>query len=124
MASLNALSDGRFILAVATGYLRGEYKALGVDFEERNALFDQAIEVMRGIWTQDDYRSRARASSPAARPRTRNPTPATDLDRGEQQAARVAASPGTATVGAPSPRRRSSPPPPRRPCSRRCRISR
>ena len=55
VASIDALSDGRFILAVATGYLRGEYRALGVDFEERNALFDQAIDVMRGIWTEDDY---------------------------------------------------------------------
>jgi probable F420-dependent oxidoreductase len=55
VATLDALSGGRFTLAVATGYLRGEYKALGVDFESRNALFDQAIEVMRGVWTQDDY---------------------------------------------------------------------
>ena len=38
VATLDALSGGRFTLAVATGYMRGEYKALGVDFEERNAL--------------------------------------------------------------------------------------
>jgi probable F420-dependent oxidoreductase len=55
VATLDALSEGRFTLAVATGYLRGEYKALGVDFEQRNALFDQAIEVLRGIWTEDDF---------------------------------------------------------------------
>src|ERR1700680_3754442 len=46
VATLDALSEGRFTLAVATGYLRGEYKALGVDFEQRNTLFDQAVEVM------------------------------------------------------------------------------
>ena len=55
VATIDALSDGRFILAVATGYLRGEYRALGVEFEQRNALFDQAIEVMRGIWTEEDF---------------------------------------------------------------------
>ena len=52
-ATIDALSDGRFILAIATGYLRGEYRALGVDFEQRNALFDEAVEVIRGIWTED-----------------------------------------------------------------------
>ena len=27
-----------------------------MDFEERNDLFDEAIEVMRGVWTTDDFR--------------------------------------------------------------------
>ncbi|MYB04022.1 MAG: TIGR03619 family F420-dependent LLM class oxidoreductase, partial [Acidimicrobiaceae bacterium] len=49
VATIDALSDGRFVLAVGTGYLKGEYRALGVDFDERNALFDEAIEVMRGV---------------------------------------------------------------------------
>jgi probable F420-dependent oxidoreductase len=53
-ATLALLSDGRFTLAVATGYLRGEFKALGVDFEQRNALFDEAIEVIKKIWSEDD----------------------------------------------------------------------
>jgi probable F420-dependent oxidoreductase len=53
-ATLDALSDGRFVLAVATGYQRGEYRALGVDFEERNRLFDEALTVIRGIWSTDD----------------------------------------------------------------------
>jgi probable F420-dependent oxidoreductase len=55
VATIDALSGGRFILAVATGYLRGEYRALGVDFAQRNALFDEAIEVMRGVWAEDDF---------------------------------------------------------------------
>ena len=45
-ATLDAFSGGRFTLAVATGYMRGEYRALGVDFDRRNALFDEAIEVI------------------------------------------------------------------------------
>ncbi|MXW74638.1 MAG: LLM class F420-dependent oxidoreductase [Acidimicrobiaceae bacterium] len=55
IATIDALSGGRFVLATGTGYLKGEYKALGVDFDERNELFDEAIEVMRGVWANDDF---------------------------------------------------------------------
>jgi probable F420-dependent oxidoreductase len=55
VATLDALSGGRFVLAVATGYLKGEYRALGVDFDERNDLFDEAIEVLQGVWGTDDF---------------------------------------------------------------------
>jgi probable F420-dependent oxidoreductase len=54
-ASLDALSGGRFTLSVATGYLRSEYRTLGVDFNARNALFDEALAVMRGVWSQDEF---------------------------------------------------------------------
>jgi probable F420-dependent oxidoreductase len=73
VATIDALSGGRFILAVATGYLRGEYRALGVDFEQRNALFDQAIEVLRGIWTEDDFAFEGLTF--LARGQTANPKP-------------------------------------------------
>lgn len=54
-ATLDALSGGRFVLSTATGYLRSEYRALGVEFEERNARFDEALEVLHGVWTQDEF---------------------------------------------------------------------
>ncbi len=54
-ATLDALSGGRFTLSVATGYLRGEYQALGVEFDQRNALFDEAIEVILGVWKENDF---------------------------------------------------------------------
>lgn len=54
-ASLDALSGGRFVLSVATGYLRSEYRALGVDFDRRNELFDEALDVLRGVWTTDSF---------------------------------------------------------------------
>lgn len=56
VATADVVSGGRVTLAVGTGYLRSEFAALGVDFDERNALFDEALEVMRGIWTTEDYR--------------------------------------------------------------------
>ncbi|MXZ54196.1 MAG: LLM class F420-dependent oxidoreductase, partial [Acidimicrobiaceae bacterium] len=72
-ATIDAMSDGRFVLAVGTGYLKGEYRALGVDFEERNDLFDEAIEVMRGVWTNDDFSYEGRNFT--ARGQTANPKP-------------------------------------------------
>ena len=54
-ATLDTVSGGRFVLSVATGYLKGEYKALGVDFDERNALFDEALAVVKGVWAEDDF---------------------------------------------------------------------
>jgi alkanesulfonate monooxygenase SsuD/methylene tetrahydromethanopterin reductase-like flavin-dependent oxidoreductase (luciferase family) len=38
---------------VAAGYLRSEFNALGVDYDERNDLFDEALEVMRLALTED-----------------------------------------------------------------------
>ncbi|MSY72375.1 MAG: TIGR03619 family F420-dependent LLM class oxidoreductase, partial [Actinobacteria bacterium] len=53
VATLDRLSNGRMILGVGTGYLKPEYFAMGVDFEERNELFDESIDVMRATWTGD-----------------------------------------------------------------------
>jgi probable F420-dependent oxidoreductase len=55
VATLDALSGGRFTLATAAGYLRGEYKALGIDFDQRNDLFDQSLKVLRGVWSDDNF---------------------------------------------------------------------
>lgn len=74
VASLDALSGGRFTLAVATGYLRGEYRALGVDFDERNDLFEEALEVLFGVWSEDDFAYEGRHF--LARGQTANPKPA------------------------------------------------
>ena len=52
--SLDVLSHGRVILGVAAGYLKPEFFALGADFDERNQLTDEAIDVMRRVWTEDD----------------------------------------------------------------------
>jgi probable F420-dependent oxidoreductase len=72
-ATLDALSGGRFTLAVATGYLRAEYRALGVDFDRRNALFDEAIEVILGVWSENDFAYQG--STFAASGQTANPKP-------------------------------------------------
>jgi len=71
-ATLDLLSDGRFVLGVGVGYLKREFAALGVDFDERGQLFDEALEVIRGIWTTDDFSYEGRhftASGITAHPR-------------------------------------------------------
>ena len=60
MTAVDVLSEGRTTFVLGTGYLRSEFSALGVDFEERNALFDEAVEVMRGVWSTDDFRYEGR----------------------------------------------------------------
>ncbi|TRW79615.1 LLM class F420-dependent oxidoreductase [Mycolicibacterium sp. 018/SC-01/001] len=55
-ATLDVLSDGRFTLAVGVGFLRGEFAALGVDFDNRGKLVDDALRVIRAVWTSDDIR--------------------------------------------------------------------
>jgi probable F420-dependent oxidoreductase len=71
-ATLDLLSDGRFTLAVGVGYLKREFAALGVDFDERGQLFEEALEVIRAIWTTDDFSYEGRhfkASGITAHPR-------------------------------------------------------
>jgi probable F420-dependent oxidoreductase len=54
MTAVDVVSGGRATFVLGTGYLRSEFLALGVDFDERNALFDEAIEVAKGLWSDDD----------------------------------------------------------------------
>lgn len=52
--SLAVLSSGRLILGTAAGYLKPEFKALGVDFDNRGALLDQALDVLDQVLTGAD----------------------------------------------------------------------
>src|SRR5246500_5850072 len=52
--TLDLLSGGRFTLAVGVGYLKREFAALGVSYDERAELFEEALQVIRTIWTSDD----------------------------------------------------------------------
>jgi probable F420-dependent oxidoreductase len=54
-ATVDMISGGRFILGVGTGYLKTEFFALGVDFGERNALFDEALDVMPLHWSGEKF---------------------------------------------------------------------
>jgi probable F420-dependent oxidoreductase len=73
-ASLDRLSGGRLILGCGTGYLKEEFDAMGVDFEERNALFDESLEVLRKTWKGGSVIYKGRHFNAVGN--TANPTPA------------------------------------------------
>ncbi len=50
IASLDVVSGGRVIMGVAAGYLEDEYRALGANFAERNALTDEALVAIKQAW--------------------------------------------------------------------------
>jgi probable F420-dependent oxidoreductase len=54
-ASVDMISKGRFILGMGTGYLKTEFFALGVEFDERNELFDEALDVMPLHWSGEPF---------------------------------------------------------------------
>jgi probable F420-dependent oxidoreductase len=49
-ATLQVISGGRLILGTGGGYQKAEFDALGVSFEERGTLFDEALDVIRLAW--------------------------------------------------------------------------
>jgi probable F420-dependent oxidoreductase len=55
VSSLDVYSGGRVSLGVGAGYLKAEYKALGVDFDTRGALMDEYIKAMKLAWTGEDF---------------------------------------------------------------------
>jgi probable F420-dependent oxidoreductase len=55
ISTLDYFSHGRVIIGAAAGYLKGEYKALGVDFEARNELSDDAIRAMKAAWSGNEF---------------------------------------------------------------------
>lgn len=52
--SLAILSGERLILGTAAGYLKPEFKSLGVDFDNRGALLDEALDVLGKVLTGED----------------------------------------------------------------------
>ena len=53
LATLQNFSEGRLILGAGSGWLREEFAALGVPFEERGRRLDEGIAMMRAVWSQD-----------------------------------------------------------------------
>jgi probable F420-dependent oxidoreductase len=59
-ASLDVISDGRFVLGAGVGWDLDEFAAVGVPFAERGARTDEYLQVMRSLWTHRyvDYAGR------------------------------------------------------------------
>lgn len=55
VATLDCFANGRVALSVGAGYLKGEYRAMGVDFEQRNELMDEYIRALRVSLTGEEF---------------------------------------------------------------------
>jgi probable F420-dependent oxidoreductase len=54
-ATLDRYSNGRLTLSLGAGYLKGEYRALGVDFEKRNELMDEYMRALKSSLTGEEF---------------------------------------------------------------------
>jgi probable F420-dependent oxidoreductase len=52
LATVDVLSGGRLLAGIGVGWLREEYDAVGVPFEERGARADEYLAAMHALWTQ------------------------------------------------------------------------
>jgi probable F420-dependent oxidoreductase len=53
-AMLDIMSQGRFILGAAIGYKPDEFELYQVPLEKRGARFEEALQLIKLLWTQDD----------------------------------------------------------------------
>jgi probable F420-dependent oxidoreductase len=57
VATLDALSGGRVILGVGTGWIEEELRYLGAPWSVRGRMLDEAIKVLRTLWNDEDVNS-------------------------------------------------------------------
>ncbi|MEE2778222.1 MAG: LLM class F420-dependent oxidoreductase [Acidobacteriota bacterium] len=53
LATVDVVSKGRLLFGLGVGYLEPEFRALGAPFEERGAVTDECIDVLRALWTME-----------------------------------------------------------------------
>ncbi len=54
IATLDALSGGRLIVACGVGHAAEEFEALGVRFDQRGRMADEYLEAMSVLWTEEE----------------------------------------------------------------------
>ena len=62
-STLDVMSGGRLVLGIGVGVIEQEMEAMGVPFAERGAFTDEAIAVMKELWSQEDPSFQGRFSS-------------------------------------------------------------
>ena len=53
-ATIDKLSKGRFEPIYGVGWLKEEYDMLNVDFHQRGKMFEEYIQLMQALWTEDE----------------------------------------------------------------------
>jgi probable F420-dependent oxidoreductase len=52
-ATMDVIANGRFILGVGLGYRQEEYEVFGVERRTRARRFEEAIDLLKRLWTED-----------------------------------------------------------------------
>ena len=52
IATLDHMSNGRVLLGIGVGWLREEFEAIGVPFDDRGRRTDEYVAVMRELWSR------------------------------------------------------------------------
>ena len=60
LATIDVLSGGRLIVGAAVGWLVEEFEALGIPFKERGARSNEALKIMKLLWTEAEPRFEGR----------------------------------------------------------------
>ncbi len=53
VAEVDQLSGGRFVFGVGVGWFEEEFEVLGQDFHNRGARTDEALDLMKVLWSDD-----------------------------------------------------------------------
>jgi alkanesulfonate monooxygenase SsuD/methylene tetrahydromethanopterin reductase-like flavin-dependent oxidoreductase (luciferase family) len=59
-ATLDVLTGGNYILGVGLGYRQSEFDAFGIPLAERAPRFNEAIQLMRRLWSEERVSHRGR----------------------------------------------------------------
>ena len=51
IATADILSNGRVIFGAAVGWMEGEFEALNAEFEQRGAVSDEYLQLLKELWT-------------------------------------------------------------------------
>lgn len=58
LATIDQLTEGRIAVNIVSGWFRGEFNAIGehwLEHDERYRRSQEFIQVLKGVWTQDDF---------------------------------------------------------------------
>jgi probable F420-dependent oxidoreductase len=56
LATLDVLSNGRVLFGAGAGWMKAEFRRLGLPYEERGAMTDEYLRAMKELWTSDSPR--------------------------------------------------------------------
>lgn len=60
VAEVDQLSRGRFVFGIGVGWFAEEFEVLGQEFHNRGARTDDALELMKSLWSSDPVTHRGR----------------------------------------------------------------